>query len=381
MRFLLFSPGSTIHTERFTELLLNTGHEVVLVDEKDPGLQPQANYRFIQLRAVYLRGERFRAVGKLGQMIRRRQFRSVIDQVQADVVHVHWIDFRADICAQLNIHPLVFTVWGTDINRLFDNGKPRSGCGEIGGILARADLITADSYEILRRCELLAGRKLNTSIFHIGVAVEAFQRDFSDDASVLRAWLGIPPDWKVILNARRIHPSLGAMHVINAFAEVCFDFPDLCLVLREYNSDPNLVQEISERIKLMNLGSRVFWLTPSSDSEVPVHYAIADVVVNYPDEDALPVSLMEAALAKRYIVTSDLPAYREIFPEEVSYVPAKQPRVLARAIKEALSSAPEANSDKISAAARISASVGSPKRNLERLTQCVSALGQNNRVC
>jgi glycosyltransferase involved in cell wall biosynthesis len=378
MRFLLFSPGSTIHTERFTELLLNSGHEVVLVDEKDPGLEPRRSYRFIQLRAVYLRGERFRPVGKLGQMIRRRQFKSLIDQIRPDVVHVHWIDFRADICAQLNIHPLVFTVWGTDINRLFVNGKPLSGCEDIGGILARADLITADSYEILRRCELLSGRKLNSCIFHLGVDLDAFQRNVSKDASALRSRLDIPPHWKVILNARRIHPSLGAMHMINAFTEVSRDLPDLCLVLRQYNSDPNLEQRLLDLIERMGLGSRIFWLKECSYSEVAVHYAIADVVVNYPDEDAFPVSLMEAACARRYIVTSDLPVYREVFCDEVCYVAAGQPTLLARALKNALSKASQERSCKIEAAARIAGIVSSPQTNLNRLMQCITTLQENS---
>jgi len=378
MRFLLFSPGSTIHTERFTELLLNKGHEVVLVDEKEPKLEPRASYRFIQLRAVYLRGERFRAVGKLGQMIRYRQFKSLIDQIRPDVVHVHWIDFRADLCAKLNVHPLVFTVWGTDINRLFINGdKPQSGAGQIGEILARADLITADSYEILRRCELLAGRKLNTCIFHIGVSLDVFQRDFSNDASLLRARLGIPSHWKVILNARRIHPSLGATHLINAFAEVSLGLPDLCLVLRQYNSDPKLEQCLLDLIERMGLGSRVFWLKECSYSEVPVHYAIADVVVNYPDEDAFPVSLMEAASARRYIVTSDLSVYREIFCEEVCYVPAGQPLLLARALKNALSKDPQERRHKIEAAARLASIVASPQTNLTRLMAHVASLRAN----
>jgi glycosyltransferase involved in cell wall biosynthesis len=378
MRFLVFSSGSTIHTERFIELLLDAGHEIVLVDEKDPGLKPRASYRFIQLRAVYLRGERFKAISKLGQMIRCQQFKSLIDQIQPDVVHVHWIDFRADLCVQVGVHPLVLTAWGTDINRLFtSSAKPRCGAWRIGEILSRADLITADSHTILRRCELLAGRKLNTCIFHIGVDLETFQSDRSRDACALRTRMGISPSSKVILNARRIHPMLGSLHLINGFAEISSEVPDVCLVLRQYNSDPNTEKQILDMIKRMALGSRVFWLKPSSYSEVPVHYAMADVIVNYPDEDAFPVSLMEAALARRCIITSDLPAYREVFSDEVCYVPAGQPSLLSRAIRKTLSRGPEETSRKIAAAALVADTVGSPQRNLARLTQCVTTLQQN----
>ena len=374
MRILLFSPGSTVHTERFTKLLLDAGHEIVLADEVDPRLLSHPNYRFIRFRATYLRGERFSPVGKLGKMIRRSQIKSVIDRARADIVHIHWIDFRADLCTQLKVHPLVLTAWGTDINHLFlDSRQPREGSQHMGDALAHADLITADSDEILRRCEVLAGRKLNTCIFHIGVNVDVFGGDLAG-ASTIKKRLGIPDSWRVILNARRIHPSLGTMHVLKGFAEVAWDIPNLCLVFRQYNGNFEVEQSLRSTIKNLGLESRTFWLKGTSYSEVPLHYALADVVVNYPDEDAFPVSLLEAALARRCIVTSDLPVYREVFNKEVIYVPPGNQKLLGQALRAVLEEDPHEGNGRIEAAARIAAIVGSPRINVENLMRSYATL-------
>ena len=50
-------------------------------------------------------------------------------------------------------------------------------------------------------------------------------------------------------------------------------------------------------------------------AQLPEIYALADVIINYPSMDTLPVTFMEAAACERPVVTSRLPSYMGTFAE------------------------------------------------------------------
>jgi len=78
-------------------------------------------------------------------------------------------------------------------------------------------------------------------------------------------------------------------------------------------------------------------------SKCPALYTLADVVVNFPDYDGLPVSLFEAAACKRTIITNNLPAYREILGSAAFYGSTPKDVVgLAEAMRSVLAKSPEA---------------------------------------
>ena len=48
---------------------------------------------------------------------------------------------------------------------------------------------------------------------------------------------------------------------------------------------------------------------------MPILYSLADVVINIPEQDGLPVTLFEASACRVPVITSDLPPYQEYLSE------------------------------------------------------------------
>ena len=328
MKVLMLAPGNSPHSRRLIELLLTEGCAVACVDGQNPLPNASANYDFIPLPPV--RGIRFRWFrNHLEARVRGWQLRRLWNRLRPDVVNVQWIDVRAEACARARLRPLVLSCWGTDINRLFTTGhEDPAERRRVASTIARADCITADSPEVLQRCELLAGRPVPSKLLFFGIDPELFKPGYAQEARDLRQRLGIPSGSKVILSPRRGHPSLGQRHILEAFASIAEQRPgaDAVLVFRHYlTSSDAFEQELRQQVEKLGLGRKVFWLGETSYQEVPAHYAMSDLVVNYPEQDGFPVSLFEAAMCRRPVITSRLPGIRGGIRRRVCECAASRP--------------------------------------------------------
>ncbi len=61
----------------------------------------------------------------------------------------------------------------------------------------------------------------------------------------------------------------------------------------------------------------VRWIDPVPEERLPDVYALADVVVNFPRMDGLPVTFFEAAACARPVLSRRLPAYAGSFAERL----------------------------------------------------------------
>jgi L-malate glycosyltransferase len=372
MHILLFAPGISVHSQRILQMLLDAGHTVTLVDLHDPKPDGAERYEFIPYPGMFgLERLGLRTVNRLGHLIKAARLRSILRRIKPDVVHVHWLDQRAYHCALARLHPLVLTCWGSDINNLFDQANhDAQHRARITRSLARADRITADSKEVLERCEQLVGRNLYSSLFYFGIDLEKFKRGYIDEGQALRRNLGISPQTKVILSVRALRPLMGHHYILEAFARLASDrdLPDTALVFKKYLPFADGYEhELKVRIKELNLEERVHWLDEVSNDRMPIHYAMADVVVNYPERDGFPVSLFEAAACERPIVTSDLKAYEGVFAGALKRVPAKDATALSAALKTLFLEDSAQTRQRIETAHAVARELGSQNQSLATL--------------
>jgi L-malate glycosyltransferase len=368
VRILLLAPGVSIHSRRFLHMLLDAGHTVTLVDANDPKPGVQRAYQYIPYPGILgLEKLGLRTINRLGERWKAFQLRRIWKRVEPDVVHVHWVDSRADHCACAGLHPLVLSCWGSDINNLFapaqndDQYRRR-----IVRALAASDHVIADSPEVLERCELLAGKKLTTSLFYLGINLNQFKPGNLRGSQLLRARLDISSASRVILSPRALRPLMGHHYVLEAFSRIANspDVPHTVLVLKRYLAYANGYEE---RLKLqarkLGLENRIRWLEASGNEEMPIEYTMADVVVNYPEQDGFPVTLFEAAACRRPVVTSDLRAYQPVFGEDALWtVPPANPGRLAETLKACLSEEPTAQATRLERAFQIVSERGDQRR-------------------
>ncbi len=372
LKVLLLAPGVSVHSQRFLDMLLDSGYTVTLLDANNPKPEEHKAYQFIPYPGMFgLETLGLRTLNQLAQWWKALQLRRIWKRVKPDVVHVLWVDARADHCARAGLHPLLLTCWGSDINNLFAPGQDDKYRRRIGRALVASDHITADSPEVLERCELLAGRKLNTSLFYFGIDLGNFKPGYLREAQSLRGRLGISPTSQVILSPRALRPPMGHHYVLEAFSRIAPDLPHTVLVLKRYLPYADGYQErLQLQARELRLEDRIRWLEPSPNEEMPSEYAMADVVVNYPERDGFPVTLFEAVACRRPVITSSLRAYQPVFGEDTLWtVPPANPGRLAETLKACLSEEPAARAKRLEGAFQIASEHGDQRRSFASMVR------------
>ncbi len=383
LRILLLAPGISIHSQRFLQMLLDAGHTVTFVDSHAPKLERTGRCKFVPLPSTRLERSRLRGTSRLSSWIKLAKLRLIWQNAQPDLVHVHWVDYRAFQCAQARLHPLVLTCWGSDINNLFDpDHQDREYRQRIARALAVADHITADSPEVVERCEILAGSKLNTSLFYFGIDTNLFRPGYTEQAQALREQLGIPLCARVMLSPRALRPLLGHHHVLEAFACIANQpqFDDVVLVFKRFLL---LADGYEERLKArtceLGLDRRVYWMDEIPYEQMPAEYAIADIVVNYPERDGFPVTLLEAVACKRVVISSDLPAYRGAFENLSVTVPPCNVDALADAMRSCLTEESFLRRERVEKVFRIVSEKGTREKQMQVIENVYETLVCNKR--
>lgn len=341
MKVMILAPTNSPFGIRFLKLLLENGYAVTFVGDHSPLPGADSRYRFFVYPGVLGKKSKYDTINRLTYLLRVSYLGFIWRLVSPDLVHVHNIDIRAYECARANLRPLVLTAWGSDINNLFFSSIISVGTREcIIEALRSADHITADAVDVLEKCETLVGHTLKKSVLLYGIDFDIFKPGFREEAQRLRQELGISADHKVILSVRTLKPLYCHDYVLKAFADLLIDpkYRNCRLILKQYKTYPNDYEDqLRELAKRLEITEYVIWIPSLPDESMPALYALADVVVSYPEKDGFPVSFLETAACKRPLISSDLAAYAGIFsPDSFWMVPPKNAQELSKALKTAL---------------------------------------------
>jgi glycosyltransferase involved in cell wall biosynthesis len=166
---------------------------------------------------------------------------------------------------------------------------------------------------------------------------------------------------------------MGHEYILQAFAEIANDHQlnETVLVFKKYLSSyfPEEYQRVCLRIKELGLEGRVRWLDEIPYEQVPAQYKMADIIVNYPEQDGLPVTFFEVAACKRPVISSDLPDYKGTFDDSFIMVPPKDARLLAQALRTCLTENPEQTQQRVEKAFEIACEIGSQQKNIEVINE------------
>jgi len=158
---------------------------------------------------------------------------------------------------------------------------------------------------------------------------------------------------------------MGHQHVIAAFARVAADpqTSNVALLLSGYGIADEFQEELRAQVKGLGLTSKVFWLKQIPNEQMPILYAMADVIISYAEVDAFPVTFFEAAACKRPVITSLLPDYAGIFgPDSFLFIPPRDVPALAAAMTTSLMESPEVQAQRLENAFAVARRIGDWQR-------------------
>jgi L-malate glycosyltransferase len=166
----MFAPANSIHTQRWVTGLAERGHRVTLLpQEHEPVDVPPG----VELSQVPWPGGMIGKIPLLRSFIHAHHLNQCMRALNADIYHMHWFARgRAVRYALQHLHPLVISVWGTDIISYEKESALQRRSKKLG--LAQADQICATTKHLathtLRYCS--AGREM--AIIPFGVDIERF---------------------------------------------------------------------------------------------------------------------------------------------------------------------------------------------------------------
>jgi glycosyltransferase involved in cell wall biosynthesis len=357
MTIMMVAPAPSVHTRRFAEALLSKGHRVVGVCETNPFPEGREGFSYALLphprpgsSLVHGLLDRLLGYTTVERMIMRAAglwLRALWYWYRPTVVHRLSLDRKANVCLSAGLRPLVLNPWGTDVNRHFlPDADPfeRELCCEA---LRGADLVICDAPEMVERCAEVAGVPVESALLHLGVDTELF---FPMGPGAGRPWrerLEIPQDAKVFFSARAWHPRYSHHLVLEAFSEASGRISgNTFLVFKTYNVEQypearDYEAQLKHRAEELGISERVRWLKAVEHEQLPELYAMADVVVNFPQMDTLGITLMEAALCERPLISCGLLGYRGTFVERYArLVPPGDTEGLAEAMVDVIELSP-----------------------------------------
>ena len=296
LRVLMLGPLGMGHVETQARALLERGVELCVGGDSPPELH-RAELEGLGLMVSRAPGpprSRPRGIVLATNWVRR-----LVRDYDPDLVHAHWVPGFGFAAAAAGASPLVITAWGSDVFRASPVMRAASRFA-----LRRAELVTADSADLLDCCRRLGARR-RTEIVQWGVDTSAFDVPTSQRRAVIREEL----EWgegPVILSPRSLMPVYNIPVIVEAYRRVARTHADAALVLKHMGPI---------RIELPELPPGASILGNVPYERMADLYRAADVCVSVTSSDSSPRSVWEAMACGCPCVLSDLPWVHELLED------------------------------------------------------------------
>lgn len=349
MRVLMVGPWRAVAMRRHIDWVVESGAQVCVADygsRRDRGRPTTFELAALSPRqSAALWGAKPNRRSQIAGLRAALRLRQIAARFQPDLVHSYMLGPYTDACLQAGLRPLVVSAWGF-LNRWLTGEATASDRRWLRRLRQGAHtlLVESPNLELAMAQRRLAS--LHVECFSIGVDGRLFHPDHQEKAAAWRFALGIPPEAIVLLSPRGWSQTYGQRHIMHAVAQVChqLDQPLVLLFLgmgRIKRPEP-LAVEVLEIGRSLGVGHAIRWISEVPHDDMPGVYNLADIVLNYPSNDAFPATLLEAAACGRPVISSDLPAYRDTFIERCcTLVPPNDPAALADAITALVQAGPQ----------------------------------------
>lgn len=256
-----------------------------------------------------------------------------------DCIHAHWLlpqGLIGVLVKMLTGVPVVVTAHGADVFGL--QGGLATALKRL--VLKRADGVTAVSGLIAEQIRGLS-QVSRLEVIPMGVDGAAFRPDLGNP--VLRARLGI--NGPFLLFVGRLSEKKGVEYLLGAMPKVLENFPDTRLVIVGTGELENVLRNRAEEL---GITTRVIFVGPIPNQELPVYFATADIFVapsvtgSDGDAEGFGLTLVEAGLSGCVVVGTRSGGISDIIDHGYTglMVPEKDSAALAEVLGDIIA-APE----------------------------------------
>ncbi|NUQ36452.1 MAG: glycosyltransferase family 4 protein [Caldilineales bacterium] len=344
MRVCYLADPTSTHTVKWLAYFVRCGHEVHLMGWNPPRDAALAGVHYHHLPdeleqpfPALVRSALWHL--RLWPIVHGRQMDLLLRRIQPDIFDILMLNADQIPAALAWPGPLVVTPWGSDLLVYPKHYRPLTRFF-LRRALRRADMVLCNSGQLVQAALRLGAQP--GRIRRVGQIVDLARFCPGLDGSTLANRLGLT-GWPLLLSPRQLQPNYRIEVLIRALAEVLPVFPQAQLVLLgKRDLDPAYVAGLDALIGRLGVQEHVNFAGWFDYREMPLLYALADVVLSVPVSDSRPSSVFEAMACGVPAVVSDLDALREVVREGDTglLTPGDDPQAVAAAILRLLGDDP-----------------------------------------
>jgi glycosyltransferase involved in cell wall biosynthesis len=322
-----------VHTRSWVRWFIDRGHDVHAISFYRPRVPVEgARVHVLRHRADAGAGTTPRAESGAARVRLPRGFarilhaaryrmaglRHVLDEIDPDVFHAHFVVEHGLYGATAGFHPYVISAWGSDV--LVEPRRNRLSRFTAQWALRRADLVTSNNAHMAERIVALGIEAAKVEVVTLG----ADRYDLGRTHESVNVRPHVEQRVPVVISTRAHEPLYNIGQIIDACARVARSLP-LRLVVAHGGS---LTEQLQRRAA--TCGGRVEFVGFLDRPRFRDALADAEVFVSFPSSDATSVALLQAMAAGSFPIVSDLPSQRELIDDGVNgfRVPPDRARAL-----------------------------------------------------
>ena len=318
MKFCFIAGANSIHSSKWITYFAKMGHEVHWIS-----LTPQTEMQAVENITLY----HFDTLSRFSLFrLYVRNIKSLIQQIQPDILHAHYAGMNGLLGAMSGFHPYIVTAWGSDV--LFA-GKSRVRRPFVKYILNKADLITCDAIHMKDAMVQLGIAPQKIEIIYFGIDTQRFHpRQRSEK---LRTELGVG-DRPTVISLRSLEPIYDVGSLIRAMSFVVQEIPRVMCLIAGHGSEE---EHLKRLVQLSGIQNNVTFLGYLPSELLPNYIASSDVYISTSLSDGgIAASTAEAMACGVPVVITDFGENREWVDDGEGgiIIPLKSPEILAEKI-------------------------------------------------
>jgi len=305
MRVLYCTRGDSPHDQRFLTALGQSGHEVYALRLLQ--CTPQTPAGVTEVPWDGLPGP-----FKLSQVpVLAARLRTLLHNLEPDLVHAGPIQDVAFLVAQAGFHPLLTMSWGFDLMK--DAYLSPLKRWQTRWTFFHSDAVTLDCQATAERAISFGFPRERICVFPWGVDLA----HFSPQSVIVpgKAWRQQQgwSDATVLLCLRAWEPNYGVDVLARAFVQATQENPDLRLILLNDGSERSKIRNI---LRAGGVEDRIYFGGRVPNAELTTFFGAADIYISPSHVDGTSVSLLEAMACGLPAIVSDIPANLEWIRED-----------------------------------------------------------------
>lgn len=321
MKIVFLAPANSSHTKKWCKWFSGRGHQVTVISLTAPDEEIAAKVHYLNSGT----GSQAHDWQKLGYLTQCRKVRKLVDELQPDIINVHYATSYGTLAALAGLKHYILSVWGSDVYDFPRKSWLHKKMLQFS--FKRAGRLFSTSQAMADEAAKYTDKSFDITPF--GVDMELFHprrrnrqdRDF------------------VIGTIKTLSPKYGIATLLKAAAKVRQKFPDIPLKIRIAGRGSHEDEYHALATKL-GLDDCLTWLGFISQEEAANEWANFDCAIIPSESESFGVSAVEAQSCACPVIISDIPGLMEATsPGKTSVViPRGNIEALANAIVDVYSS-------------------------------------------